>query len=65
MLFSMVNYARFLQLDPDTALERTNKKFISRFKKMETIAATKDKLLQDLSLSEMDELWNEIKALEK
>jgi XTP/dITP diphosphohydrolase len=65
MLFSMVNYARFLQLDPDTALERTNKKFISRFKKMENLAATKDKLLQDLSLSEMDELWNEIKTLEK
>jgi XTP/dITP diphosphohydrolase len=65
MLFSMVNYARFLQLDPDTALERTNKKFISRFKKMETMAATKDKLLQDLSLSEMDQLWNEIKAIEK
>jgi len=65
MLFSMVNYARFLQLDPDTALERTNKKFISRFKKMETMAATKDKLLQDLSLSEMDQLWNEIKGLEK
>jgi len=65
MLFSMVNYARFLQLDPDTALERTNKKFISRFKKMETMAATKDKLLQDLSLSEMDQLWNDIKALEK
>jgi MazG family protein len=65
MLFSMVNYARFLQIDPDTALERTNKKFISRFKKMENLAATKDKLLQDLSLSEMDQLWNEIKTLEK
>lgn len=65
LFFSLINYARFLQIDPDTALERTNKKFITRFKKMEVMAATKDKLLQELSLSEMDALWNEIKISER
>jgi XTP/dITP diphosphohydrolase len=61
----LINYARFLQIDPDTALERTNKKFITRFKKMEVMAASNDKLLQELSLSEMDALWNAIKINER
>lgn len=65
LLFSLINYARFLDIDPDTALERTNKKFITRFKKMEEMAVSNDKLLQDLPLHEMDALWNEIKRIER
>jgi XTP/dITP diphosphohydrolase len=61
VLFSMVNYARFLQVDAEGVLERTNKKFIYRFQQMETIAASRGKKLQDLSLTEMDAIWNEVK----
>jgi MazG family protein len=61
VLFSLVNYARFLHTDPEQALERTNKKFISRFKEMETLAMGQGKALQDMTLAEMDELWNHIK----
>jgi MazG family protein len=62
LVFSLVNYARFLQLDAEHSLERTNKKFIWRFTQMEIRAAAKGLLLQNMSLSEMDSLWNEIKA---
>jgi XTP/dITP diphosphohydrolase len=62
LVFSLVNYARFLQLDAEHSLERTNKKFIWRFTQMETRAAAKGLQLQNMSLSEMDSLWNEIKA---
>lgn len=61
VLFSMINYARFLKIDADAALEKTNKKFIARFTAMEQKAATQNKQLTDMSLAEMDALWNEIK----
>ena len=61
VFFSLVNYARFLRTDPEQALERTNKKFISRFREMEGLADLKGRQLQDMSLAEMDELWNDIK----
>lgn len=61
VLFSLVNYARFLQVDAEGALERTNRKFISRFQQMEAIAAGKGLQLADMSLVEMDALWNEVK----
>jgi len=65
VLFSMINYARFLKIDPETALERTNKKFISRFQYLEEKAKEHDLQLSDMSLSEMDVFWNEAKLLEK
>lgn len=58
VLFSWVNLARFLNIDAESALERTNKKFIQRFKLLENIAAEKDLQLANLTLAEMDELWN-------
>ncbi|HQS25233.1 MAG: nucleoside triphosphate pyrophosphohydrolase [Sphingobacteriia bacterium 24-36-13] len=61
VLFSLINYARFLQVDPEAALEKTNQKFIQRFKAMETIALGKGLQLTDLSLLQMDELWNSVK----
>jgi MazG family protein len=61
VLFSLVNYARFLQVDAEGALEKTNRKFIYRFQQMETIAASQGKKLEDLSLAEMDAIWNEVK----
>ena len=61
VFFSLVNFARFLQVDAENALERTNKKFIDRFTRMETEAAKDGKLLHDMSLEEMDSIWNRIK----
>jgi XTP/dITP diphosphohydrolase len=61
LLFSLVNYARFLRLDADNALERTNKKFIHRFTQMEQQALDKGKDLKEMSLQEMDAIWNSIK----
>lgn len=61
VFFSLVNYARFLNIDPEHALELTNKKFIKRFEAMEKIAKQQNKLLHDMSLQEMDELWNFVK----
>jgi MazG family protein len=61
VLFSMVNFARFLHVDAENALERTNKKFISRFTRMEEAALAENKFLHDMSLEEMDALWNKIK----
>jgi MazG family protein len=61
LLFSLINYARFLQVDAEAALERTNKKFIYRFQAMEAMAAEKGLNLVNMSLAEMDALWNEIK----
>ncbi len=65
LVFSLVNYARFLQVDAEHALERTNKKFIDRFTRMEQKAAEKGKSLREMTLGEMDALWNEIKAEKK
>ena len=61
VLFSLVNYARFLQVDAEGVLEKTNKKFIYRFQQMETIAAAQGKKLEELTLGEMDAIWNEVK----
>lgn len=63
LLFSLVNYARFLKVDPEGALERTNHKFIRRFQNMELMAGTAGKSLNDLTLTEMDELWNQSKKI--
>ncbi len=61
LLFSLVNYARFLRVDAEGVLEKTNRKFIYRFQKMETIATERGKSLSDMSLAEMDAIWNEVK----
>ncbi len=61
ILFSMVNYARFLRIDAEGVLERTNKKFISRFTAMERIAKEHGKDLHQMTLTEMDAIWNEVK----
>lgn len=61
LVFSLINYARFLRIDPENALERTNKKFISRFTKMETEALKQSKRLDEMTLEEMDTIWNTIK----
>ncbi|MEO6917023.1 MAG: nucleoside triphosphate pyrophosphohydrolase [Chitinophagaceae bacterium] len=65
LMFSLINYARFLSLDPENALERTNKKFISRFTLMEDMASAKGTPLHDLSLEQMDDLWNQVKLQNK
>ncbi len=61
LIFSMINYARFLKIDAENALERTNIKFIERFKKMEALALNDGKDLKELSLQEMDAIWDKIK----
>ena len=61
VFFSLINYARISGLNPDSALEKTNHKFIFRFQKMENLAQEKNLKLEDLSLDEMDELWEEVK----
>jgi MazG family protein len=61
VVFSLINYARFLQVDAENALELTNKKFIYRFSKMEEAALQAGKSLHDMNLQEMDALWNSIK----
>lgn len=61
VFFSLINFARFLQVDAENALERTNKKFINRFTKMETAATNEGKQLHDMTLDEMDAIWNRIK----
>ena len=63
VLFSMINYARFLKINPEDALERTNKKFIKRFQYLESKAGELNKPLSDMTLAEMDVFWNEAKKL--
>jgi XTP/dITP diphosphohydrolase len=63
VLFSLINYARFVGVDPDKALERTNQKFIKRFTSIETMASDLNKSVADLSFEEMDAMWNESKKL--
>jgi MazG family protein len=65
VFFSLINYARFLNLDAENALERTNKKFINRFNKMEEEALKSGKPLQDMTLEEMDAIWNKVKKQDK
>ena len=62
VLFSLVNLARFLNVDPELALERTNRKFMDRFNKMEVLAQENGKSLLDMNLEEMDALWNFVKS---
>ncbi|APG64381.1 nucleoside triphosphate pyrophosphohydrolase [Tenacibaculum todarodis] len=61
VLFSMINYARFIDVNPENALEKTNKKFINRFQYLEEAAKTAGKELSDMSLAEMDAFWEESK----
>lgn len=63
VLFSLVNYARFTGINPEDALERTNKKFIARFKKIEEMAEAQGKNIAELSLKEQDELWEKAKKI--
>lgn len=63
VLFSMINYARFLHVNPENALERTNKKFITRFQYLESKAKENGIALKDMTLSEMDVFWEEAKQL--
>ncbi len=63
ILFSLINYARFKEIDPELALERTNKKFIKRFQYLEAEAAKAGKSLHDMTLAEMDVHWNAAKKL--
>jgi len=63
VLFSMINYARFLKINPEDALERTNKKFMKRFIYLESKAGELGKALADMTLAEMDVFWEEAKKL--
>jgi len=63
VLFSMINYARFLKVNPENALEKTNKKFIRRFQYLEEKAKEANKSLKDMTLSEMDKYWEEAKKV--
>ncbi|MEO5909554.1 MAG: nucleoside triphosphate pyrophosphohydrolase [Pelobium sp.] len=63
LLFSLINYARFININPENALEKTNRKFIKRFQYLESKSLTLGKKLQDMTLVEMDVFWNEAKKL--
>jgi XTP/dITP diphosphohydrolase len=63
LLFSLVNYARFMDINPETALERTNKKFIKRFQYIEDRARETGKTLAEMTLAEMDVFWEEAKRV--
>ncbi|MFA6151134.1 MAG: nucleoside triphosphate pyrophosphohydrolase [Chitinophagaceae bacterium] len=64
VFFALINYARFAKVDPEQALERTNQKFIHRFKYIEQKAAEQNRDLQSMTLAEMDALWNEAKLID-
>ena len=61
VLFSLANYARFLHIDAEGSLEKTNKKFIRRFLEMESVAISSGKALSSMTLEEMDAIWNQVK----
>lgn len=63
VLFSLINYARFLGINPEDALEKTNKKFIKRFQYLETESAKDGKKMGEMTLDEMDVYWNRAKSL--
>ena len=65
VLFSLINYARFLKVNPEDALERTNRKFITRFQYLEQRANEKGKSLKDMTLQEMETYWQEAKKIVK
>jgi XTP/dITP diphosphohydrolase len=64
VLFALINYARFKGINPEDALERTNKKFIRRFQYLETESAKEGKKMGEMSLEEMDVYWNRAKGME-
>ena len=64
VLFSLINYARFIKVNPENALEKTNKKFINRFQFLEKAAKKEGKALSDMTLAEMDVYWEKAKKLE-
>ena len=63
VLFSLINYARFIGVDPESALEKTNRKFIKRFQYLETESKKDGKVLGEMSLEEMDKYWNKAKTI--
>jgi len=63
LFFSLINYARISGINSDKALEKTNRKFISRFQKMEKLAKSKGKSISELSANQLNELWGEVKSL--
>jgi XTP/dITP diphosphohydrolase len=63
LIFSLVNFAGFIDINPETAVERTNKKFIKRFQHLEKRASEMGKALPDMTLAEMDVFWEEAKGL--
>ncbi len=65
LFFSLVNAARLYGVNPENALERTNQKFISRFNYVEAAAKKAGRNLREMTLAEMDELWNEAKSIEQ
>jgi XTP/dITP diphosphohydrolase len=64
LLFALINYSRFIDVNPETALERTNRKFIRRFQYLEQEAAKQGRKLHEMTLAEMDMIWNQAKILE-
>jgi MazG family protein len=64
LLFSLVNYARFIKIDPEEALERTNKKFIKRFQYLESESKKAGKKIEDMTLAEMDVYWEKAKSID-
>lgn len=65
LFFSLINAARLYEIDPESALEKTNRKFISRFNYLEQKTLAKGRSLRDLTLSEMNEIWEEAKQFDK
>jgi XTP/dITP diphosphohydrolase len=65
VLFALINYARFIKVDPERALEQTNKKFIRRFQRVEEMATEQGTSVHDMTLWEMDALWNKVKEEER
>ena len=63
VLFSMINYARFIGVNPETALERTNRKFIKRFQQMEVLLKEENKQFDDMNLEQMDVFWERAKSI--
>lgn len=65
LIFALINYGRFLNINAENALEKTNKKFIKRFKAMENLAKSKGQKFENMNLEEQDGLWNDVKKKEK
>ena len=65
VMFSLINAARLYKINPENALEKTNRKFIRRFNYLEAHTLKQGRQLTDMSLAEMDEIWNEAKKAER